>query len=151
MDILCHAQLHFTVEPQIYIEFSLLYIWLTSLKEIQTQFLSPRLFVHLKHIDDIVIFACQLWPKYDFNADLYLLQCKIWRDKKNINMTMNSFLTQRWQCHQYVLIRINSTRTITRMRSQGPAPGLSLSIILTLLSMISFKLVSHIYSNENSI
>ena len=37
----------------------------------------------------IVIFACQLWPKYDFNADLYLLQRKIWRDKKNINMTMN--------------------------------------------------------------
>ena len=28
----------------------------------------------LKNIDDIVIFACQLWPKYDFNADLYLLQ-----------------------------------------------------------------------------
>jgi hypothetical protein len=27
--------------------------------------------------------------KYDFNADLYLLQHKIWRDKKNINMTMN--------------------------------------------------------------
>jgi hypothetical protein len=24
----------------------------------------------LKSIDDIVIFACQLWPKYDFNADL---------------------------------------------------------------------------------
>jgi hypothetical protein len=38
---------------------------------------------------DIVIFMCQLWPKYDFNADLYLLQRKIWRDKKNINMTMN--------------------------------------------------------------
>ena len=38
-----------------------------------------------KNIDDIVIFACQLWPKHDFNADLYLLQ----RDKKNINMTMN--------------------------------------------------------------
>ena len=36
----------------------------------------------LKNIDDIVIFACQLWPKYDFNADLYLLQRKIWRDKK---------------------------------------------------------------------
>jgi hypothetical protein len=29
----------------------------------------------------IVIFVCQLWPKYDFNADLYLLQRKIWRDK----------------------------------------------------------------------
>jgi hypothetical protein len=43
----------------------------------------------LKNIDDIVIFACQLWPKYDFNADLYLLQRKIWRDKKNINITMN--------------------------------------------------------------
>jgi hypothetical protein len=38
-------------------------------------------------------------------------------------------------CHQYFLIRIYSTRTITRRRSQGPAPGLSLSIILTLLSM----------------
>jgi hypothetical protein len=36
----------------------------------------------LKNIDDIVIFARQLWPKYDFNADLYLLQRKIWRDKK---------------------------------------------------------------------
>ena len=46
--------------------------------------------VLLKNIDDIVIFECQLWPKYDFNADLYLLQRKIWRDKKNINMTMNS-------------------------------------------------------------
>ena len=43
----------------------------------------------LKNIDDIVIFACQLRPKYDFNADLYLLQRKIWRDKKNINMIMN--------------------------------------------------------------
>jgi N-acetylneuraminic acid mutarotase len=43
----------------------------------------------LKNIDDIVIFACHLGPKYDFNADLYLLQRKIWRDKKNINMTMN--------------------------------------------------------------
>jgi hypothetical protein len=43
----------------------------------------------LKNIDDIVIFACQLWSKYDFNVDLYLLQRKIWRDKKNINMTMN--------------------------------------------------------------
>jgi hypothetical protein len=41
------------------------------------------------NIDDIVIFACQLWPKHDFNADLYLLQRKIWRDKTNINMTMN--------------------------------------------------------------
>jgi hypothetical protein len=39
--------------------------------------------------DDIVIFPCQLWPKYDFNADLYLLQRKIWRNKKIINMTMN--------------------------------------------------------------
>ena len=47
MDISCHAQLHFTVELQIYIDISLLYIWLTSLKEIQTQFLSPRLFVHV--------------------------------------------------------------------------------------------------------
>ena len=27
--------------------------------------------------------------KYDFNADLYLLQRKVWRDKKNTNMTMN--------------------------------------------------------------
>jgi hypothetical protein len=43
----------------------------------------------LYNIDDIVIFVCQLWPKYDFNADLYLLQRKIWRDKNNINMTMN--------------------------------------------------------------
>ena len=43
----------------------------------------------LKNIDDIVIFPCQLWPKYDFNADLYLLQRKIWRNKKIINMTMN--------------------------------------------------------------
>jgi hypothetical protein len=42
-----------------------------------------------KNIDDIFIFACQLWPKYDFNADLYLLQRNIWRDKKNINMTIN--------------------------------------------------------------
>jgi hypothetical protein len=38
---------------------------------------------------DIVIFPYQLWPKYDFNADLYLLQRKIWRNKKIINMTMN--------------------------------------------------------------
>ena len=45
--------------------------------------------MRIKNIDDIVIFACQLWPKYDFNADLYLLQRKIWRDKKNINRTMN--------------------------------------------------------------
>jgi hypothetical protein len=28
------------------------------------------------------------WPKYDFNADLYLLQPKLSRDKQNINMTM---------------------------------------------------------------
>jgi hypothetical protein len=40
----------------------------------------------LKHIDDIVIFACQFWSKYDFNADIYLFQRKILRDKKNINM-----------------------------------------------------------------
>jgi hypothetical protein len=45
--------------------------------------------MRIKNIDDIVIFACQLWPNYDFNADLYLLQRKIWRDKTNINMTMN--------------------------------------------------------------
>jgi hypothetical protein len=45
--------------------------------------------MRIKNIDDIVIFACQLWSKYDLNADLYLLQRKIWRDKKNINMTMN--------------------------------------------------------------
>jgi hypothetical protein len=38
--------------------------------------------MRIKNIDDIVIFACQLWSKYDFNADLYLLQRKIWRDKK---------------------------------------------------------------------
>ena len=44
--------------------------------------------MRIKKIDDIVIFACQLWPKYDFNADLYLLQRKIWCDKRNINMTM---------------------------------------------------------------
>ena len=36
----------------------------------------------LKNVDDIVIFTCQLWPKYDFIADLYLLQLKIWRDEK---------------------------------------------------------------------
>ena len=45
--------------------------------------------MRIKNIDDIVIFACQLWPKYDFNADRYLLQRKIWRDKKYINLTMN--------------------------------------------------------------
>ena len=45
--------------------------------------------MRIKNIDDIVIVACQLWPKYDFNADLYLLQRKRWRDKKNINMTRN--------------------------------------------------------------
>ena len=45
--------------------------------------------MRIKNIDDIVISACQLWPKCDFNADLYLFQRKIWRDKKNINMTMN--------------------------------------------------------------
>jgi hypothetical protein len=45
--------------------------------------------IFLKFYNKCVIFACQLWPKYDFNADLYLLQRKIWRDKKNINMTMN--------------------------------------------------------------
>jgi hypothetical protein len=39
--------------------------------------------MRIKNIDDIVIFACQLWPKYDFNADLYLLQRKIWRDKNS--------------------------------------------------------------------
>jgi hypothetical protein len=38
------------------------------------------------------------------------------------------------------LMRIYSTRTITRRRSQGPAPGLSLSIILTLLSMCGTKI-----------
>jgi hypothetical protein len=43
----------------------------------------------LKNIDDIVIFACQLWPKHDFNVDLYLLQRKIWHDEKNINLTKN--------------------------------------------------------------
>ena len=45
--------------------------------------------MRIKNIDDIVIFASELWPKYDFNADLYLLQRKIWRDKKNINMTIS--------------------------------------------------------------
>jgi hypothetical protein len=35
-----------------------------------------------------------------------------------------------------------NTRTITRRRSQGPAPGLSLSIILTLLSMCGTKIAS---------
>jgi hypothetical protein len=35
---------------------------------------------------------------------------------------------------------IYSTRTITRRRSQVPAPGLSLSIILTLLSMCGTKI-----------
>jgi hypothetical protein len=45
--------------------------------------------MRIKNIDDIVIFVCQLWPKYDLNADLFLLQRKIWRDKKKINMTMN--------------------------------------------------------------
>ena len=39
------------------------------------------LLIRIKNIDDIVIFACQLWHKYNFNADLYLLQRKIWRDK----------------------------------------------------------------------
>jgi hypothetical protein len=47
MNILCHAQLDLTVALQIYIDISLLYIWITSLKEIQAQFLSPRSFVHV--------------------------------------------------------------------------------------------------------
>ena len=47
--------------------------------------------------------------------------------------------TQRWQCHKYFLIRIYSTCTITRRRSQGLAPGLSLSIMLT-LSMCGTKI-----------
>ena len=52
--------------------------------------------MRIKNIDDIVIFACQLWPKYDFNADLYLLQRKIWRDKK--------ILTWRWMVARFVFI-----------------------------------------------
>ena len=42
----------------------------------------------LKHIDDIVIFACQLRPKY-VSMLTFTFQRKIWRDKKYINMTMH--------------------------------------------------------------
>ena len=44
--------------------------------------------MRIKNIDDIVIFACQLWPKYDFK---YFTCCNVKYDviKKNINMTMN--------------------------------------------------------------
>ena len=63
-------------------------MWETWINSIGSSLVSLRvLLMRIKqNINDIVICACQLWPKYDFNA---LLQRKIWRDRKNINMTMN--------------------------------------------------------------
>jgi hypothetical protein len=58
-------------------------------------------------------------------------------------------LTGRFTIHQYFLMRIYSTRTITRRRSQGPAPGLSLSIIVTLLSMCGTKTSQGMTKNIN--
>ena len=43
------------------------------------------------NIDDIVIFACQLWPKYDFNAD-------------NVKYdVIKKILTWRWMVSRFVL------------------------------------------------
>jgi hypothetical protein len=50
--------------------------------------------MRIKNIDDIVIFACQLWPKYDCNADLYLLQRKI--------ITKHILLDTYKECYQVV-------------------------------------------------
>jgi hypothetical protein len=69
---------------------------------------------------------------------------------KNVNVHHYRFLSETYKpvargtcplsLSSIFLIRIYSTRTITRRRSQGTAPGLSLSIILTLLSMCGTKI-----------
>ena len=135
----------FTLELQIYIDISLLYIWLTSLKEIQAQFLSPKI------ICTCTTIFLKFYNKCDNKNESghHSSSCFIYFLSSYFTLTskgqlLKSHLGHNWHAKMTMssifLICIYSTRTITRRRSQGFAPGLSLWIILTLLSMCGAKI-----------
>ena len=132
MDIVCHAQLHFTVELQIIDIRYMTYQFKRNPNTISvSKIICTCTTIFLKFYNKCVNknesghHSSSCW--YFFYHVIFYVATSKGQHWNRIWVTTD---TQRWQYHQYFLIRIYSTRTITRRRSQGLAPGLSSSRLI---------------------